>query len=165
MEEKQQYTSFNSESQKIEGIVNPVVIMEKAPKFYSNDQEKVLLNVLQKADRETEMHIKAMMWYHQDYNIKHYSVSFYPIDIKIENGLRVEIKREIEYHPPKRNGHRRNHAPSEIYKDIAFKLMAKDMIESDPMYKVTQIPLNKEYLKVKEELFGKFFPLPTDKLV
>lgn len=60
MEEKQQYTSFNSEFQKIEGIVNPVVIMEKAPKFYSNDQEKVLLNVLQKADRETEMHIKAI---------------------------------------------------------------------------------------------------------
>lgn len=105
------------------------------------------------------------MCFHQDYNLKHYSVSFYPIDIKIENGSRVEIKREIEYHPPKRNGHRRNHAPSKIYKDIAIKLMAKDMIESDPMYKTTQRPLSKEYLKVKEELFGKFFPLPTDKLV
>ena len=141
MEEKQQYTSFNSEFQKIEGIVNPVVIMEKAPKFYSNDQEKVLLNVLQKADRETEMHIKAMMWFHQDYNLKHYSVSFYPIDIKIENGSRVEIKREIEYHPPKRNGHRRNHAPSDIYKDIAEQVAQQDIQKNSPV----KTPFGEDY--------------------
>ena len=36
MEEKQQYTSFNSESQKIDGLVNPVVVKDKQEEDDSN---------------------------------------------------------------------------------------------------------------------------------
>lgn len=135
-------------------------------KDIAKNLESTLYKTTLKVEKESENRLKAMMWFHQDYNPKHYSFTVHPSNIiRGDNGSRFEISRTIEYIPPKRNGHRRNHAPSEIYKDIAFKLMAKDMIESDPMYKLTQRPLSKEYLKVKEELFGKFFPLPTDKLV
>ena len=140
--------------------------MDDCFEFRNKEFENILSKIHLKMEQESENRLKAMMWFHQDYNPKHYSFTVHPSNIiHGDNISRFEISRTLEYHPPKRNGHRRKHAPSEIYKDIAFKLMAKDMIESDPMYKVTQIPLSKEYLKVKEELFGKFFPLPTDKLV
>ena len=145
MEEKQQYTSFNSEFQKFDGIVNPVEIIKKAPKF-STSLEKAIFDIALKAEQEIVMRIKAMMWLQQDYNPKHYSVTFHPIDIKIENGSRVEIEREIEYHPPKRNGHRRNHAPSDIYKDIAEQVAQQDIQKNSPV----QTPFGEEYGLMKQ---------------
>lgn len=87
-----------------------------------------------KVEKETEKSLKAMMWFHQDYNPKHYSVTFHPSDIiHAEKGSHFEIKRTIEYHPPKRNGHRRNHPPSYLYKDIALEIAQKEA--SQPILK------------------------------
>lgn len=111
--------------------------------FRNKEFENILLKIHLKAEQETANRIKAMMWFHQDYNIKHYSVSFHPSNIiQSENGSRFfSIKREIEYHPPKRNGHRRNHAPSELYKDIAEQVAQQDIQKNSHV----QTPFGKEY--------------------
>lgn len=80
-----------------------------------------------KVEKESEKRLKAMMWFHQDYNPKHYSFTVHPSNIiRGDNGSRFEISRTLEYHPPKRNGHRRNHAQSELYKDFFDKVAQED---------------------------------------
>ena len=100
----------------------------------SNDSETILFCIMSKVERKTEMHLKAMMWFHQDYNPKHYSVVVHPSNIiRGNNGSRFEIQMEIEYHPPKRNGHRRNHDPSELYKDFFDKMAQEDIEKNSPV--------------------------------
>lgn len=87
-----------------------------------------------KVEKETEKRLKAMMWFHQDYNPKHYSFTVHPSNIiHGDNGSRFEISRTLEYHPPKRNGHRRNHAPSELYKDFAEQVAQQDIQKNSPV--------------------------------
>lgn len=108
----------------------------------SNDSETILFRIMSKVERKTEMQLKAMMWFHQDYNPKHYSVVVHPSNIiRGDNGSRFEIQRELEYHPPKRNGHRRNHAPSELYKDFFDKMAQEDIEKKSPV----QTPFGEKY--------------------
>lgn len=108
----------------------------------SNDSETILFRIMSKVEREAEMHLKAMMWFHQDYNPKHYSFTVHPSNIiHVENGSRFEVQRELEYHPPKRNGHRRNHAPSELYKDFFDKMAQEDIEKNSPV----QTPFGEDY--------------------
>lgn len=108
----------------------------------SNDSETILFRIMSKVEREAEMHLKAMMWLHQDYNPKHYSVTIHPSNIiHGDNGSRFEISRTLEYHPPKRNGHRRNHAPSELYKDFFDKVAQEDIEKNSPV----QTPFGEDY--------------------
>ena len=109
--------------------------IDPALKDIAKDLESTLYKTTLKVEKESENRLKAMMWFHQDYNPKHYSFTVHPSNIiRGDNGSRFEISRTLEYHPQKRNGHRRNQAPSEIYKDIAIKLMEKDMIEKYHAY-------------------------------
>ena len=113
----------------------------------SNDSERFLSRIMSKVERETEIRLKAMMYFHQDYNPKHYSITFHPSNvIQGENGSRFEIQRELEYHPPKRNGHRRNHAPSELYKDFFDKVAQEDIEKNSPV----QTPFGEEYGMMKQ---------------
>ena len=108
----------------------------------SNDSETILFRIMSKVEREAEKHLKAMMWFHQDYNPKHYSFTVHPSNIiHGDNGSRLEISRTLEYHPPKRNGHRRNHAPSDIYKDIAEQVAQQDIQKNSPV----QTPFKEDY--------------------
>ena len=108
----------------------------------SNVSETILFRIFSKVEREAEMHLKAMMWLHQDYNPKHYSFTVHPSNIiHGDNGSRFEVKRELEYHPPKRNGHRRNHAPSELYKDFFDKVAQEDIEKNSPV----QTPFKEDY--------------------
>ena len=107
-----------------------------------NDSETILFRIMSKVEREAETHLKAMMWLHQDYNPKHYSFIVHPSNIiRGENGSRFEVQRELEYHPPKRNGHRRNHAPSELYKDFFDKVAQEDIKKNSPV----QTPFGENY--------------------
>lgn len=109
--------------------------------------EDSIFKVQLKVSKESERRIKAMMWLHQDYNPNHYSLTTTSPKIKQdENGSRFEISRTIEYHPPKRNGHRRNHAPSELYKDIAEQVMQQDIEEKS----VVKTPFGEEYGMMKQ---------------
>lgn len=111
-------------------------------RFLSNDSETILFRIMSKVERKIEMQLKAMMWFHQDYNPKHYSVVVHPSNIiRGDNGSRFEVQRELEYHPPKRNGHRRNHAPSDIYKDIAEQVVQQDIQKNSPV----QTPFKEDY--------------------
>jgi len=94
----------------------------------SKDLENAYQNFVSKEYAEIEKRIKAMMWFHQDYNRKHYHITFYDSNHTTnENGiLKFESKNEIEYRPPKRNGHRRNYPPSDLYKDIALEIAQKE---------------------------------------
>ena len=104
--------------------------------------EDTLLNLQLKVEKESEKHLKAMMWFHQDYNPKHYSFTVHPSNIiHGDNGSRFEISRILEYHPPKRNGHRRNHAPSELYKDFFDKVAQEDIEKNSPV----QTPFKENY--------------------
>lgn len=108
----------------------------------SNDSETILFRIMSKVEREAEMHLKAMMWFHQDYNPKHYSFTVHPSNIiRDDNGSRFEVQRELEYHPPKRNGHRRNHDPSELYKDFFDKMAQEDIEKKSPV----QTPFGENY--------------------
>lgn len=101
----------------------------------SNDSETILFRIMSKVEREAEKRLKAMMWFHQDYNPKHYSFTVHPSNIiHGDNGSRFEISRTLEYHPPKRNGHRRNHAPSELYKDFFDKVAQEDIEKNLPVH-------------------------------
>jgi len=94
--------------------------------------EDSLFKLQLKVEKESEKHLKAMMWFHQDYNPKHYSFTVHPSNIiHGDNGSRFEISRTLEYHPPKRNGHRRNHAPSELYKDFAEQVAQQQDIQKN----------------------------------
>lgn len=113
----------------------------------SNDSERILSRIMSKVERKTEIQLKAMMWFHQDYNPKHYNITFHLSNvIQGENGSRFEIQRELEYHPPKRNGHRRNHAPSELYKDFFDKVAQEDIEKNSPV----QTPFGEEYGMMKQ---------------
>ena len=104
--------------------------------------EDNIFKVQLKVSKESEQRIKAMMWFHQDYNPNHYSCTTISPKIKQdENGSRFEISRTIEYHPPKRNGHRRNHAPSELYREFAEQLAQEDFEKNSPV----QTPFGEEY--------------------
>lgn len=138
------YKSLDFGFKKPEIIVSPVTMTEPIPKLHPNDAKKTLLSILQKAELETEKRIKAMMWFQQDYNLNHYSVKILPHElnvIKKDNSVRIEIERLVEYHPPKRNGHRRNHAPSDIYKDIAEQVVQQDIQKNSPV----QTPFGENY--------------------
>ena len=109
--------------------------------------EDALFNLLLKVEKESEKHLKAMMWFHQDYNPKHYSFTVHPSNIiHGDNGSRFEISRTLEYHPPKRNGHRRNHAPSELYKDFFDKVAQEDIEKNSPV----KTPFGEEYGLMKQ---------------
>jgi len=96
--------------------------------------EDSLFKLQLKVEKESEKRLKAMMWFHQDYNPKHYSFTVHPSNIiHGDNGSRFEISRTLEYHPPKRNGHRRNHAPSELYKDFAEQVVQQDIQKNSPV--------------------------------
>ena len=109
--------------------------------------EDTLFNLQLKVEKESEKLLKAMMWFHQDYNPKHYSFTVHPSNIiHGDNGSRFEISRTLEYHPPKRNGHRRNHAPSELYKDFFDKVAQEDIEKNSPV----QTPFGEEYGLMKQ---------------
>ena len=54
--------------------------MDDCFEFRNKEYENILSKIHLKAEQETANRIKAMMWFHQDYNIKHYSVVFHPKD-------------------------------------------------------------------------------------
>lgn len=109
--------------------------------------EDTFFKLILKVEKESEKRLKAMMWFHQDYNPKHYSFTVHPSNIiHGDNGSRFEISRTLEYHPPKRNGHRRNHAPSELYKDIAEQVAQQDIQKNSPV----QTPFGEEYGLMKQ---------------
>ena len=104
--------------------------------------ENTLFKLTLKVEKESEKRLKAMMWFHQDYNPKHYSFTVHPSNIiRGDSGSRFEISRTLEYHPPKRNGHRRNHAPSDLYREFAEQLAQEDIEKNSPV----QTPFDKEY--------------------
>jgi len=121
--------------------------MDDCFEFRNKEFENILLKIHLKMEQESENRLKAMMWFHQDYNPKHYSFTVHPSNIiHGDNGSRFEISRTLEYHPPKRNGHRRNHAPSDIYKDIAEQVAQQDIQNKSPV----QTPFGEEYGLMKQ---------------
>lgn len=116
--------------------------IDPALKDIAKNIESTLYKTVLKVEKESENQLKAMMWFHQDYNPKHYSLTVHPSNIiRGDNGSRFEISRTIEYHPPKRNGHRRNHAPSELYKDFFDKVAQEDIEKNSPI----QTPFKENY--------------------
>ena len=121
--------------------------MDDCFEFRNKEFENILSKIHLKMEQESENRLKAMMWFHQDYNPKHYSFTVHPSNIiHGDNGSRFEIQRELEYHPPKRNGHRRNHAPSELYKDFFDKVAQEDIEKNSPV----QTPFGEEYGLMKQ---------------
>lgn len=94
---------------------------------YAMDFHASLKKICIQAEKDIEKLLKAGMFLLQDYNTKNYTIIKKTVDEPRQNDniFRSSIEIHIKHKKSSRNGHRKNHALSFIYRNFAEELVPK----------------------------------------